>query len=173
MTEEEIIKVATKTAIEVYEQRIEREQEIRRKRARENTKKLLRGYNELKEHCEHAIANTEDSVPSDLQLLLAEVFDRKGLLKVEAIAASKRRTQLIIEHIDCMLDVYRKQCAYRSSENFYVLMAYYVHGDNIKMIADDVAVKKGVKSLDERTIYRYLEQAESDLSLLIWGLQAV
>lgn len=173
MTEEEIIKVATKTAIEVYEQRIEREQEVRRKRARDNTKKLLRGYNELKEHCEHAIANTEDSVPSDLQLILTEVFDRKGLLKVEAIAASKRRTELIIEHIDCMLDVYRKQCAHRSSDKFHALMAYYVHGEDVKTIAHDLAVKKGFDSLDERTVYRYLEQAENDVSLLLWGLQAV
>lgn len=103
-----VVKLATETAIEIYEQRIEKDHAKKREQARKNTKKLLAGYNELKEHCENAIADIESSVPTDLQLLLTELFNRRGVLRVESILASKRRTELILEHVDNMLDVYRK-----------------------------------------------------------------
>ena len=62
----------------------------------------------MKAHCQSAIAKAEDTLtPSDLQTVLYEVFNRRGLLQIETILASKRRTELIIEHIDKMLDVYR------------------------------------------------------------------
>ena len=165
MTEEEIVKIASQVAIEAYEKRYEDELHKRRERARQNTKRLLRGYNEMKEHCEHAVADTENSIPSDLQLILAEVFDRKGRVKVESIVASKRRTELILEHVDCMLSVYKTQCSRRGSSNFDVLMKYYVWNEPIEDIACQLDVV-------ERTAYRYLEQAEQDLSILLWGVQA-
>ena len=139
-----VVKLATETAIEIYEQRIEKDHAKKREQARKNTKKLLAGYNELKEHCENAIADIESSVPTDLQLLLTE----------------------ILEHVDNMLDVYRKQCNYRNQPYFKSLVYYYIDKLDVDAVADKLNVEK-------RTVYRYLEQAENDMALLIWGIQAV
>jgi hypothetical protein len=161
-----VVKLATETAIEIYEQRIEKDHAKKREQARKNTKKLLAGYNELKEHCENAIADIESSVPTDLQLLLTELFNRRGVLRVESILASKRRTELILEHVDNMLDVYRKQCNYRNQPYFKSLVYFYIDKLDVDAVADKLNVEK-------RTVYRYLEQAENDMALLIWGIQAV
>ena len=156
-----VVKLATETAIEIYEQRIEKDHAKKREQARKNTKKLLAGYNELKEHCENAIADIESSVPTDLQLLLTELFNRRGVLRVESILASKRRTELILEHVDNMLDVYRKQCNYRNQPYFKSLVYFYIDKLDVDAVADKLNVEK-------RTVYRYLEQAENDMALLIW-----
>ena len=119
----------------------------------------------MKEHCEHAIASVENSVPSDLQIVLNEVFNRRGLLRVEAIASSKRRTELIIEHIDSMLAVYRTQCEHRCEPFFDILIDFYIEKLSVEEIAD-------AKHVSTRTVYNYLERAEKDVSILLWGVQA-
>lgn len=162
---EEIIKIASEAAIEKYKQMEADKCEQEREKARKNTKRLLKGYKELKEHCEHAVASVENSVPSDLQIVLNEVFNRRGLLKVEAIAASKRRTELIIEHIDAMLAVYKQQCEHREVPYFEILIDFYVNSVPV----EDIAIAKNVS---ERTVYNYLERAEKDISILLWGVQA-
>lgn len=164
-TLEEVVRLASEVAIEKFRKLEEDKCEKNREKARKNTRRLLKGYNELKEHCEYAVASVENSVPSDLQIVLNEVFNRRGLLKVEAIAASKRRTELIIEHIDSMLAVYKSQCEHRGVPYFDVLIEYYVHGVSV----EDLAVSKAVS---ERTVYNYLERAENDVSILLWGVQA-
>lgn len=164
-TLEEVVRLASEVAIEKFRKLEEDKCEKNREKARKNTRRLLKGYNELKEHCEYAVASVENSVPSDLQIVLNEVFNRRGLLKVEAIAASKRRTELIIEHIDSMLAVYKAQCEHRNVPYFDVLIEYYVHGVSV----EDLAVSKAVS---ERTVYNYLERAENDVSILLWGVQA-
>lgn len=162
---EEIIKIASEAAIEKYKQMEADKCEQEREKARKNTKRLLKGYKELKEHCEHAVASVENSVPSDLQIVLNEVFNRRGLLRVEAIAASKRRTELIIEHIDAMLAVYKTQCEHREVPYFEILIDFYVNSVPV----EDIAISKNVS---ERTVYNYLERAEKDVSILLWGVQA-
>ena len=164
-TIEEIIKIASESAIDKYKKLEEHRHEQNCKKARENTKRLLNGYNELKEHCEHAIASVENSVPSDLQIVLNDVFNRRGLLRVEAIASSKRRTELIIEHIDSMLAVYRTQCEHRCEPFFDILIDFYIEKMSVEEIAD-------AKHVSTRTVYNYLERAEKDVSILLWGVQA-
>ena len=99
-------------------------------------------------------------------MLLTELFNRRGVLRVESILASKRRTELILEHVDNMLDVYRKQCNYRNQPYFKSLVYFYIDKLDVDAVADKLNVEK-------RTVYRYLEQAENDMALLIWGIQAV
>ena len=55
MTKEEIIKLASETAINVYIKKHEQQRRNQAKHAIENTKRLLREYQNLKTHCEEAI----------------------------------------------------------------------------------------------------------------------
>lgn len=165
-TIEEIIKIASESGIDKYKKLEEHRHEQNCKKARENTKRLLNGYNELKEHCEHAIASVENSVPSDLQIVLNEVFNRRGLLRVEAIASSKRRTELIIEHIDRMLVSYSEYCANNGKHYCECVIDRYINDITIGEIAEK-------HNTVERNIYRWLEKGIDDLSIYLFGAYAL
>ena len=78
MEKEEIIRLAAQAAIDIWDKKNESKQDRVERRLRENTKKLLKDYKKLKAHVEQAIDNTCKSKPSDLKLVIAEIFDKKG-----------------------------------------------------------------------------------------------
>lgn len=165
-TTAEIIKLASKTAIEVYDKKCKEQARYIRKRYIDNTKKLLRGYKELQTHIDEAVSTTTESMPSQLQAVLAEVFDAKGFIKVVAIAQTKERTEVMLSHIDAMLNAYQRQCEYNNEPYFDVIWRYYINRERMADIADLVGV-------EERTAWRYAEKGVEDLSILLWGAAAL
>lgn len=165
-TQAEIIKLASKTAIEVFDKKCKEQARYIRKRYIDNTKKLLRGYRELQTHIDEAVSNTTESMPSQLQAVLAEVFDAKGFIKVVAIAQSKERTEVMLSHVDAMLSAYQRQCEYNNEPYFNVVWRYYINKERMDEIADVVGV-------DERTAWRYADKGIEDLSILLWGAAAL
>lgn len=166
MTEQEVIRLAAQAAIEIYNKSMDQHQERLRDNLKENTKKLLSSYNELKVHCEAAIVSTEDTMPSSLQLVLSEIFDQNGFIKVQAICASKQRTELMLNHVDAMLEAYRKQCAVSNKPYFRMVVEFYINKTPIEVIAEN-------EHVGERTAWRYLEMAIDDVSILLWGLTGI
>ena len=126
MDKTEIVKLATETTIAVWKKENESKLERIEKKQRENTKKLLRDYKRLKAHAENAITDTSRSKPSDLKLVLAEVFDKRGYVKVEAIMTSKERTEVMLNHVDRMLEVYEKECKEEASIKYELLKDFYI-----------------------------------------------
>ena len=61
-TLEEVVRLASEVAIEKFKKLEDDKFEKTREKARKNTRRLLKGYNELKEHCEYAVASVENSV---------------------------------------------------------------------------------------------------------------
>lgn len=163
---EAIVKLAAKTAIEEYK-REQREQQKRVKKSlADNTKKLLRNYMELKAHVENAVIQSRDNMPSQLQLVLSEIFDHRGFIKIQAIVASKERTELMIKHVDTMLDTYMKQCERDKTPYYEVITRYYINREGINDIASAL-------STEERTVYRYAKKGISDMSVLLWGILGI
>ena len=149
-----IVKVATQTAIEVYRKHNEDMLAKRNEKAVKNTVVLLEGYVAMKQHCMNAIAKSEETLtPSDLQAVLYEVFNRKGFLQIESILASKRRTELIIYHIDEMMKVYKEYC---------------IKMDSLSISA--IAPKRGTS---ERNVYNWLNAATEDLAIYFFGAYAL
>lgn len=162
MDKEEIIKLATKTAVEVWEKKNETKQEWIEKKLRENTKRLLRNYKRLKTHAEQAVDSTCKSRPSDLKLVLAEIFDKKGYVKLEAIMTSKERTEVMINHIDRMLEVYEKECKEEASLKYLLLKQFYIERKKEAEILSDNPVGK-------TALYEKLREAIDDMTILLWG----
>ena len=155
--------ISIKDAIEIYNKSMDQHQERLRDNLKENTKKLLSSYNELKVHCEAAIVSTEDTMPSSLHLVLSEIFDQNGFIKVQAICASKQRTELMLNHVDAMLEAYRKQCAVSDKPYFRLVVRYYIDKDDENEIAED-------ENIGTATFWRYLAKGLEDMSILLWGL---
>ena len=157
---EAIVKIAAETAAQTALT------EFNRRNEDMLAKKNERAY-KMKAHCKSAIAKAEDALtPSDLQTVLYEVFNRRGLLQIETILASKRRTELIIEHIDKMLDVYRTNCINNNKHYCECVIDRYINDLTIAEIAEK-------HNTVERNVYRWLEKGIDDLSIYLFGAYAL
>lgn len=168
---EAIVKIAAETAAQTALTEFNRRNEDmlakKNERAYKNTTTLLEGYTAMKAHCKSAIAKAEETLtPSDLQTVLYEVFNRRGLLQIETILASKRRTELIIEHIDKMLDVYRTNCINNDKRYCECVIDRYINDLTIAEIAEK-------HNTVERNVYRWLEKGIDDLSIYLFGAYAL
>lgn len=168
---EAIVKIAAETAAQTALTEFNRRNEDmlakKNERAYKNTTTLLEGYTAMKAHCKSAIAKAEDTLtPSDLQTVLYEVFNRRGLLQIETILASKRRTELIIEHIDKMLDVYRTNCINNDKRYCECVIDRYINDLTIAEIAEK-------HNTVERNVYRWLDKGIGDLSIYLFGAYAL
>lgn len=168
---EAIVKIAAETAAQTALTEFNRRNEDmlakKNERAYKNTTTLLEGYTAMKAHCQSAIAKAEDTLtPSDLQTVLYEVFNRRGLLQIETILASKRRTELIIEHIDKMLDVYRTNCINNDKHYCECVIDRYINDLTIAEIAEKY-------NTVERNVYRWLDKGIDDLSIYLFGAYAL
>lgn len=168
---EAIVKIAAETAAQTALTEFNRRNEDmlakKNERAYKNTTTLLEGYTAMKAHCKSAIAKAEDTLtPSDLQTVLYEVFNRRGLLQIETILASKRRTELIIEHIDKMLDVYRTNCINNDKYYCECVIDRYINDLTIAEIAEK-------HNTVERNVYRWLDKGIDDLSIYLFGAYAL
>lgn len=168
---EAIVKIAAETAAQTALTEFNRRNEDmlakKNERAYKNTTTLLEGYTAMKAHCKSAIAKAEDTLtPSDLQTVLYEVFNRRGLLQIETILASKRRTELIIEHIDKMLDVYRITCINNNKHYCDCVIDRYINDLTIAEIAEK-------HNTVERNVYRWLDKGIDDLSIYLFGAYAL
>ena len=168
---EAIVKIAAETAAQTALTEFNRRNEDmlakKNERAYKNTTTLLEGYTAMKAHCKSAIAKAEDTLtPSDLQTVLYEVFNRRGLLQIETILASKRRTELIIEHIDKMLEVYRITCINNNKHYCDCIIDRYINDLTIAEIAEK-------HNTVERNVYRWLDKGIDDLSIYLFGAYAL
>jgi hypothetical protein len=168
---EAIVKIAAETAAQTALTEFNRRNEDmlakKNERAYKNTTTLLEGYTAMKAHCKSAIAKAEDTLtPSDLQTVLYEVFNRRGLLQIETILASKRRTELIIEHIDKMLEVYRITCINNNKHYCDCVIDRYINDLTIAEIAEK-------HNTVERNVYRWLDKGIDDLSIYLFGAYAL
>lgn len=168
---EAIVKIAAETAAQTALTEFNRRNEDmlakKNERAYKNTTTLLEGYTAMKAHCKSAIARAEETLtPSDLQTVLYEVFNRRGLLQIETILASKRRTELIIEHIDKMLDVYRITCINNNKHYCECVIDRYINDLTIAEIAEK-------HNTVERNVYRWIDKGIDDLSIYLFGAYAL
>lgn len=168
---ETIVKIAAETAAQTALTEFNRRNEDmlakKNEMAYKNTTTLLEGYTAMKAHCKSAIAKAEDTLtPSDLQTVLYEVFNRRGLLQIETILASKRRTELIIEHIDKMLEVYRTTCINNNKHYCECVIDRYINDLTIAEIAEK-------HNTVERNVYRWLDKGIDDLSIYLFGAYAL
>ena len=87
-------------------------------------------------------------------------------MQIETILASKRRTELIIEHIDKMLDVYRTNCINSDKHYCECVIDRYINDLTIAEIAEK-------HNTVERNVYRWLDKGIDDLSIYLFGAYAL
>ena len=177
---EAIVRLASETAVESYRKELERQQEQDGKARRErhhrvvnSAKMLLKNYRRFKKMTVSSVYGKDTSTNETLVELLElmQGIYRSGELEVVSIKDRVARTELMIEHIDAMLDVYKKDCN-RSPEGqrrYRVIYWMYLSEDESKS-AEDIAEMENVVV---RTVFRDIKTAYEELAVLFFGIDGV
>lgn len=177
---EAIVRLASETAVESYRKELERQQEQDGKARRErhhrvvnSAKMLLKNYRRFKKMTVSSVYGKDTSTNETLVELLElmQGIYRSGELEVVRIKDRVARTELMIEHIDAMLEVYKKDCN-RSPEGqrrYRVIYWMYLSEDESKT-AEDIAEMENVVV---RTVFRDIKTAYEELAVLFFGIDGV
>lgn len=177
---EAIVRLASETAVESYRKKLERQQEQDGKARRErhhrvvnSAKMLLKNYRRFKKMTVSSVYGKDTSTNETLVELLElmQGIYRSGELEVVSIKDRVARTELMIEHIDAMLEVYKKDCN-RSPEGqrrYRVIYWMYLSEDESKT-AEDIAEMENVVV---RTVFRDIKTAYEELAVLFFGIDGV
>ena len=176
---EAIVRLASETAVESYRKELERQQQDgkarreRHHRVVNSAKMLLKNYRRFKKMTVSSVYGKDTSTNETLVELLElmQGIYRSGELEVVSIKDRVARTELMIEHIDAMLEVYKKDCN-RSPEGqrrYRVIYWMYLSEDESKT-AEDIAEMENVVV---RTVFRDIKTAYEELAVLFFGIDGV
>lgn len=134
-----------------------------------NTELLLRNYRTLKASCENAVYESKDGEVSEM---LEDIMTMKSdKVIVESIRTSAKRTALMVQHIDKMLDVYRIYCSKisdRDKRRYKIIKALYISKTPMKI--DEISKKYSVSKV---TVYEDIKIAKERLSSLFFGIDGL
>lgn len=172
----EMIKVASEAGalagIKAFEARLADFKKERVDRRLRNSRLLLRKYRVFKLHCSNAVFVEQDDEYVNVIDILEEIDAYGEDLYVESIQRSVRRTQIILKHIDTMLDMYYVYCKHSKNpedmRHYRVIQALYI--DDVELNAKDIA---GIEGIAERTVYKDRDKAVGILAGLFFGIDSM
>ena len=167
-------KAGGRAAAEYIAKEHQRERESRYDRRLGNTKLLLQNYRMFKEHCSKAVfdASQLDEETDNAIDILDLMWGRDGENFVSSIKRSAQRTQIIMRHIDEMLNAYAGLCKLSGRDEdlrrMRSVFAYYIDvpGQTIEEISEHECVNTS-------TVYRDIAIATEKLTGLIFGLDGL
>lgn len=93
-------------------------------------------------------------------------------LEVDTIFSMRRKTGLMMSHVDNMLRAYEAMCSKAltpdEARRWDALYLRYISDERLSV--DDIAEELGV---DKRTFYRDINMALEDLAVLLFGIEAI
>lgn len=144
---EEVARVAAAEALAKRDEIIDNEFDVRY----HDVNLLMRNYRRLKVHYANISPET---------------------LEVSSICSMRRKTGLMMSHVDKMLIAYEALC--RESTDPDELRRwnalYHRYIDPKKMSVDDIADELHI---DKRTFYRDINRAMEDMAVLLFGIEAI
>ena len=131
-----------------------------------NTDLLLRNYRTLKASYENAVYKSkEGEVLEDIMTM------KDDKVIVESIKTSAKRTAIMVQHIDKMLDVYRIYCSKLSEKDkrrYKIIKALYI--SKTPMTIAEISKKFSVSKV---TVYEDIKIAKERLSSLFFGIDGL
>lgn len=134
-----------------------------------NTELLLRNYRTLKASCENAVYESKEGEVSEVLEDIMSMKNDKGI--VESIRTSARRTAIMVQHIDKMLEVYRVYCSKISEKDkrrYKIIKALYI--SKAPMTIAEISKKFSVSKV---TVYEDIKIAKERLSSLFFGIDGL
>lgn len=157
-----LVKQITETAIEVYKAHENKELKLKQDRRLHNVKQLLKNYKRIEQSVSRGPVETEENaVDFDVSDIMSSEF------VVESISQSRHRSKLMKEHVDKTLRAYKQICIVENIEERYrIVYDRYILNLPAHELLDKYFISR-------RTFYRELDRACDDLSVLMFGVDAV
>lgn len=177
MTMEEIIELATKTAISVYDQQKKAEVKEKHDRRLRSTKMLLENYRSFSSYNDNAVSNLYDAlkIDEDIYSVLELMEGRERVssdVKIDSIEKGVLRTKIMMAHVDAMLEIYKRNCETspypEEMRRYRVIYGMYL-GEEEKR-AEQIAEEE---CCDIATVYRDKKNAILKLTALIFGIDGI
>ena len=143
---------------------------IERDKRLHNTNLLLKEYRTLKAGCRNAIFTKNEKVKVDD--VIEEIMEAKNdAVVVESIKRSAERTEIILDHIDNALEIFRMSCAKggeKEKRSYKVIKGLYINKEekSIKELAKEFEVS-------EVTIHGDIKSAKEKLSVLFFCIDGL
>lgn len=174
---EAVVRLASETAVNAYRKELEQQKETahleRHRKVINSAKTLLKNYRRFKKMTVSSVYGKDTSTNETLVELLElmQGIYHSGELEVVSIKDRVARTELMIEHIDAMLDVYKKDCnrSPESQRRYRIIYWMYLSEDESKT-AEDIAEMENVVV---RTVFRDIKTAYEELAVLFFGIDGV
>lgn len=162
-----VARAAASVAIEKYQQEQQERERQKFDRRLRNVKLLLRNYRSFATHT------------ADIKLDIVELDERIDLSELESdefaltsIKRSKKRTLALIKFVNKMLQIYKTICEQTGNEEDikkYEAIYYLYIAERKKTVAEI----SECQYVAERTVYRNVNKAYEDLSVLIFGVDGL
>lgn len=150
---------------------LDREKKHRQKAKKDwrhrNTKLLLKHFRKL-------VAHSEDVKEKILTEHFTEAMDELNSedFAVESIKRSKQRTLAMVRFVQRMMNAYQSACEETGKteeiRRYKIIDALFISDDKM-----DIPQLAECHKIDERTIYRDINDACNSLSVLIFGIDAI
>ena len=177
LTEDQISNIAAIAAqkgIESYKEEQKRSEKERSSRVKNNAKLLVTNYRRFKAMCSNATYDqgtvSDDELSEILELM--QGYHRSRDFELSSIKDRVVRTKMIMDHVDSMLEIFKKQCEsaidpeesrrYRVIEGLYLLP----EPKSIRDIAEEEAITTS-------TVYRDCDKAYKRLAILFFGIDGL
>ena len=136
-----------------------------------NTDLLLRNYRSLKKGCKEAVWNREVARKAYDEMDVLMLMKADDRVIVDSIKQSTEKTEVILAHIDRMLDVYHTFCQKngpREKRRYNAIKLVYMTDKKLKM--SEIADKLGIATSQ---LYADLAVAKESLAALIFGVDGL
>lgn len=139
-----------------------------------NTKLLLQHYRELNYYYSNAVWEAEDDCPEEFVdiMELMNSKDYPDIVVVDAIKLSAQKTRIIMSHVNKMLEEYRHQCETslytEDIRHWRIIQALYL--SPTRTTVEEVAARENIH---QRTVYKDVDAAVDDLTVLLFGIDAL
>ena len=169
------IEVGTRQAFDNVKLYLQQEKKNRMDKRLRNIELLLNKYKELTVHCQESIYSLKDSKNAIDILYELEDIDNDNMY-VEAIKKSKDRTAIIMCHVKVMLDAYRYILDRTGQEEeirkYRIIKAMYLDEYSISW-TERIEETAGILGTSPRQVYRYMKKAKEELSVTMFGVDAL
>lgn len=158
LSEKQLDELAHKITVKIIEDN-ENNRMARIRNAYHNTGLLLRKYHELKAHC----LSVEEQLQED-----EDTFWDHRYLTLSSLMQNKAKTVKLMHHVDVCLDAYKRICKEEGTKNYTILQAKYLSKN--KKTDQEIA---DYFRKDRTTINRNIKDAIGELSILLYGIDAL
>lgn len=167
-------KEGAKKGVEAYERRKEKEREELADKVKNSAKTIIIHYRQLKRMRSTSVTGSDTVTDPTLKEILDGILDRVRKEEFNLTSTNRNRivTGMLLNHVDVQLENYKKECKKSKIQDiqrrYRVVEMIYLRKE--PMALEEVAE---LEQIDKSTVYRTLEKAYDDLSVLFFGIEGV